>query len=303
MIESSQLQTLAAVSKEGSYSKAAEKLGVTQSAISQSMKGLESKVGVPLVQKVGKKIVLTNEGEKLRDLADSFLISVERTLEEIKHDTSSMAGRVRIGTLNGVGKSWLAPTLLEFFLKNPELEVQISLGFQEDLIRDFENRGLDILILPEGSLPSVGKRKFLSKESSILVFPNNSDFNITKDITLNDLATLPTVLFEKNDHLYMNWCRKRFGKTPESLNVKYIVNSHGNMLQAVSKGVGVAVVPTHVLKRSFFKYDISTLGHEFEVPNYSFYLAYHDEAETVVRLKETIDMLTSVSAPLDRQLR
>jgi DNA-binding transcriptional LysR family regulator len=302
MIETSQLQTLAAVSKEGNYSKAADRLGVTQSAISQSMKGLEARVGVPLVRKVGKKIVLTFEGEKLRDLADSFLHNMETTLEELKHDNDSMSGRVRVGTLNGVGKSWLAPTLLEFSVNNPELEIQVALGFQDDLIRDFENRSLDILILPEGSLPSVGKRKFLSKESSTLVFPNSPKFKISKDITLEELANLPTVLFEKDDHLYLKWCRERFSKQPSTVNVKYTVNSHGNMLQAVSKGVGVAVVPTHVLKRSFFKYDISTLGAEFEVPNYNFYLAYHEDAENVVRMKETIKILMSVSNPLELYL-
>lgn len=73
MIETSQLQTLVAVTKAKSFSKAAEDLHVTQSAISQSIKNLERKIDVKLFKRSGKKVVLTQEGEKLYGLAQNFL--------------------------------------------------------------------------------------------------------------------------------------------------------------------------------------------------------------------------------------
>ena len=72
MIETSQLQTLVAISNENSYSIAAEKLGVTQSAISQSIKSLEKKLSVKLVRKSGKKVTLTKEGETFTSYQESF---------------------------------------------------------------------------------------------------------------------------------------------------------------------------------------------------------------------------------------
>ncbi len=109
MIETSQLQTLVAVARAKSFSKAAEDLNVTQSAISQSIKNLENKIEVKLFKRSGKKVVLTPEGEKLFSLAAAFLTNLDDTLEEIQHDKDEMSGKVRIGTLIGVGKSWLAP--------------------------------------------------------------------------------------------------------------------------------------------------------------------------------------------------
>jgi len=298
MIETSQLQTLVAVAKEKSFSRAAEKLQVTQSAISQSMRGLEKKVGVSLVSRVGKKIILTPEGEKLFNLAEHFLQSLDETVADLSHDKSEMSGRVQIGTLNGVGKSWLAPTLLEFAKNNPDLEILISMGFQEDLVRNFEDRLIDFLVLPEGTLPESGKRVFLSDERSTLVFPNKDNFKIKKDITLDELSALPTVLFEQNDHLYFKWCREHFGKVPSNINVRYTVNSHGNMLQAVSQGIGVAVIPTHVLNRSIHKFDVLTLGSKFEVSNYKFYVTYHEDLMEMKRMRETLDRLTAETNPL-----
>ena len=297
MIETSQLQTLVAVSKAKSFSKAAEDLHVTQSAISQSIKNLEKKIEVKLFKRSGKRVVLTSEGEKLYQLAQSFLSQMEETLEEIQHDKNSMSGSVRIGTLTGIGKSWLAPEMLAYADEHPELTISVNLGFQEDLVRDFENYRLDFLVLPEETLPSLGEKKLIGEEKSILVFPDNKEFPLDEDLTLEELSSYPTVLFqEEGDGLYLKWCRERFGGTPKKINKKYVINSHGNMLQAVQKGLGVAVVPKHVLKRSYYKDKVNTLG-DVEVSNGKFYVVYHKDAEDLTRIKSTLERLTSSINP------
>ena len=118
MIETSQLQTLMAICTAGTFSKAAEKLNVTQSAISQSIKNLEKKLGVQLVKRNGKIIILTQEGERLARFARKYLSDLGDTVEEITSARDEMTGQVRIGTLTGIGKSWLAPELLDFTLEN-----------------------------------------------------------------------------------------------------------------------------------------------------------------------------------------
>lgn len=297
MIETSQLQTLVAVAKAKSFSKAAGELHVTQSAISQSIKNLEKKLNVKLFMRSGKSVVMTTEGEKLYNMASDFLGTMEDTLEQIRHEKDSMAGTVRIGTLNGIGKSWLVPELLELSKANESLTVAITLGFQENLVRDFENMRLDILVLPEESLPSSGEKKLLAEEMSTIVFPKSFADKIGKDIDLETLSSFPTILFQKEDHLFLKWCRDRFGKNPKNINVRYIVNSHGSMLQAVHDGLGVAVVPKHVLDRSYYKDKIGTLGEDFEVSNGKFYIVYHKESYGLMRIRETLERLTASSNP------
>lgn len=299
MIETSQLQTLVAVTKAKSFSRAAEDLHVTQSAISQSIKNLERKIDVKLFKRSGKKVVLTQEGEKLYALAQKFLSQMEETLDEITDDKTSMSGVVRIGTLTGIGKSWLAPEMLQYADEHKELTVSINLGFQENLVREFENYRLDFLVLPEESLPTVGEKSLIGEERSVLVFPDTADFQITSAISLDELASYPTILFqEEGDGLYLKWCREKYGQIPKKINRKYIINSHGNMLQAVQKGLGVAVVPLHVLKRSYYKDKVGSLS-DFKVSNGKFYVVYHKDAVELTRIRKTLDRLTNSDNPLN----
>jgi DNA-binding transcriptional LysR family regulator len=297
MIETSQLQTLVAVARAQSFSRAADELNVTQSAISQSIKNLEKKIGIKLFKRSGKKVVLTPEGDKLHGLASHFLIQMDDTLEEIQNDKESMSGQVRIGTLTGIGKSWLAPELLEYAKEHDELKIIIKLGFHENLVTDFENYRLDFLILPEEALPTAGEKVLLSEEMSTLCFPKHPDFKLDKNMSLEELLEYPTILFQQEDHLFLKWCRDRYGKTPKKINSRYIVNSHGNMLQAVQNGLGIAVVPNHVLNRSFYKDKINTFGKEFEVSNGKFYVVYHKDAKDLLRIRQTLERLTSGPNP------
>tara|TARA_R110002072_G_scaffold64203_4_gene159625 strand:+ start:69521 stop:70423 length:903 start_codon:yes stop_codon:yes gene_type:complete len=300
MLETSQLQTLVSVTKAGSFSRAAEDLGVTQSAISQSIKNLERKVEVKLFKRSGKKVVLTPEGEKLYQLAQNFLNSMDETLIEITNDKNSMNGSIRIGTLTGIGKSWLAPQMLEFADENPGLTVSINLGFQEDLVKDFENYRLDMLILPEESLPSLGEKELIGEEESVLVFPENANYKLDENLTLEELSSYPTILFqEEGDGLYLKWCRDRFGRIPKKINKRYIINSHGNMLQAVQKGLGLAVVPKHVISRSYYKDKVMQLEN-FTVSNGRFFVVYHKDALELKRVKVTLDRLISIENPFGK---
>ncbi|MEC7276667.1 MAG: LysR family transcriptional regulator [Bdellovibrionota bacterium] len=298
MIETSQLQTLVAVTKAKSFSKAAEDLHVTQSAISQSIKNLERKIDVKLFKRSGKKVVLTQEGEKLYALAQNFLSQMEETLDEITDDKTSMSGVVRIGTLTGIGKSWLAPLMLQYGSENKDLTVSINLGFQENLVREFENYRLDFLILPEEALPTLGEKMLIGEETSVLVYPDTPEFNITENTTLEELASYPTILFqEEGDGLYLKWCREKYGQIPKKINRKYVINSHGNMLQAVQKGLGLAVVPLHVLKRSYYKDKVGSLL-DFKVSNGKFYVVYHKDAVELTRIRTTLERLTKADNPL-----
>jgi len=303
MIETSQLQTLVAISSENSYSLAAEKLGVTQSAISQSIKSLEKKLEIKLVRKSGKNIILTKEGVELFQLAKKFLTDLDSTINDFSSAKSEMRGLIRVGTLSGIGKSWLAPELLEFSLHNKDLAAAVVLGFKDDLIRDFNNNQLDILVLPEEALPNVGERVFLSEEKSTFIYPKNSSLEIHSELSLEEIAKLPTVLFEQEDPLYFKWCRTHYGNTPKNINVKYVVNSHGNMLQAVSRGIGVAVVPNHVLNRTHLINDLGFFDESYEVSNGNFYLVYHKESLQLKRVEKTIEFLLSIDNPLNRSLK
>ena len=293
MIETSQLQTFVSVAKARSFSKAAEDLHVTQSAISQSIKNLEAKLGLAVFSRSGKNVVLTPAGEKLFVFGNQYLTSMSDTIHDLSDVKTEMRGKVRIGTLTGIGKSWLAHEIVNYAVDNPDLRMTVRMGSHADLLSDFENHLIDILILPEDDVPMNGEKEFFIDEKCTLVIPKgNKAFNFGKKLTLEKLEELPLVLFEYDDHLFFNWCRTKFKGLPKKLNVRFTVNSHGNMLEAVHHGLGMAVIPNHVLNRSYFKDKIAVLP-EYEIPSGKIFIVFHKESENYLRIKNTILRLKS----------
>jgi DNA-binding transcriptional LysR family regulator len=265
MLETSQLQTLIAVAKYNSFSRAAEELGVTQSAISQSIKNIEKKIQTSLFIRNGKHVLLTEEGEKIHSLAGEMLTKFDDILEDINSKKSSLRGKLRIGTLYGIGKSWLGQEVIDFCSEHQDINSTVMLDTAQNLLNAFDNNQLDVLVVPEFAVPHGNQAQILGQEKSVLVLPRNDAFNIGDEAKFEDIIQMPTILFEKNDGLYMKWMREYFGRTPRNINKKFIINSHGNMLNAVFKGLGVAVVPTHVLARSRFKDQVRVFNKKAEI--------------------------------------
>ncbi len=301
-IEISQLHTLVAIVKTGSFSNGAEELGVTQSAISQSVKHLEDKLGVRIFKRQGKKVTLTLEGEKLYVTAKKMITRLEDTIKEIQYDKNEMSGVIRFGTLMGIGKSWVGDNLMEFAKLNSEVSLIIELKDPKHISEEFEKFHLDAVILPESTLPTSGDKIHFFDEFVTLVFPKDNnfdfDFNATKKLTIDNLSKLPLIVFEEEDVIFTNWCRKLFGKLPTKINRRLVVNSHGKMLQAVGQGLGVAVLPTHVLKRSYYRNYVKTLGKEYEVFNNSFYFVIHKESYDLKRMTTLKNMILENSEKL-----
>lgn len=279
VIESSMLQVLIALSHNENISKAAEELNVTQSAVSQALKNLEGKVGFPVITRQGKSVTLTENGMRLAKVAKQYFKRIEETIEQIHLENHEIKGKLHVGSLYGLGKTWLSSRMLDFLSSYPELEVRLSMDFPETIIKKFEQHEIDCLIMPEYLVPAFAEKLDLHSEYTTLVF--SEKFDITKNTELKDILALPIIFYENNDPNFYRWCREKFGVVPRNIKPRLVVNSFGQMLQAVNEGLGIAVVPTHVLKRSHQKTKVKTVGKEFEVFSNKVSFAYHaDEAQS-----------------------
>jgi len=296
MIESSMLQVLIALSHNENISKAAEELNVTQSAVSQALKNLEGKVGFPIVTRQGKSVTLTENGMRLAKVAKQYFKRIEETIEQIHLENHEIKGKLHVGSLYGLGKTWLSSRMLDFLATYPELEVRLSMDFPENIIKKFEQHEIDCLIMPEYMVPAFAEKKELHSEYITLVFPDSPKFNITKSTELKDLLNLPIIFYDSNDPTFYRWCREKYGVVPRNIKPRLIVNSFGQMLAAVAEGLGVAVVPTHVLKRTHQK--VKTVGKEFEMFNNKVSFAFHAGESENYKIKELYKFLLEVTKEL-----
>ncbi|HLZ03818.1 MAG TPA: LysR substrate-binding domain-containing protein [Bradyrhizobium sp.] len=116
------LAALSSLSSVGSLAQAADQLGVTRSALSHRIAELEKSLGVALVRKAGRKLVLTEDGERLLATVGDALERIEAAVKPFKRDR----GQIRLSTVTTFASHWLIPRLAEFQARHPRIEVAIS---------------------------------------------------------------------------------------------------------------------------------------------------------------------------------
>jgi LysR family transcriptional regulator, regulator for metE and metH len=124
-LEVRHLRLITAIADQGSVTGAANNLNLTQSALSHQLRDIEDRLGVPLFQRLAKRMILTQAGERLLESARSVLDELDRTENEIRETLKQRHGVLRISTECYTCYHWLPSRLKVFSAKFPRLEVRI----------------------------------------------------------------------------------------------------------------------------------------------------------------------------------
>jgi len=126
-IELRHLRLLSTVAEEGSLTKASNRLFLTQSALSHQLRDMESSLGVPLFQRISKKMILTPAGERLLRSASVVTSELRRATTEIKRISEGEGGVLRVSTECYTTYYWLPRMIVSLQKKFPSVDVQIVL--------------------------------------------------------------------------------------------------------------------------------------------------------------------------------
>src|SRR6266550_5020162 len=133
-LDSRQIRTFCAVARAGSFTQAARELHLTQSAVSHSMKALESETGCRLLDRLGKKVILTQAGEQLLHHATKILQEMENAREALAHLGKWGRGRLRLGASTTACQHLIPPVLREFKESFPDHAISIEPGDTSELL-------------------------------------------------------------------------------------------------------------------------------------------------------------------------
>lgn len=135
------LRTFEVASRYLSFTKAADELYLTRSAVSQQISQLERQIGVQLFVRMNSKLVLSREGLALSNAIRKSLLHIEGVLDSIR--SNDVAGRLVIGSLPSFGAKWLAPRLKGFVDRHPAIDIKLlSYVSLDDVIAN----GVDIAV-------------------------------------------------------------------------------------------------------------------------------------------------------------
>ncbi|MEO3763624.1 LysR substrate-binding domain-containing protein [Streptomyces sp. B8F3] len=251
-----QLRYFAAVAEARHFTRAAEREHVAQPSLSQSVRALERELGAELFHRARGHITLTDAGEALLPLARRILADTETARREVQEVAHLRRGRVRLGATPSLCASLVPDALRTFHARYPGIELHVHEDGSQDLVRTLAAGELDLalVITPlAGQAPALTTTELLREELVVVSSPESPPVTgaggAGRGIRIGDLRGRPLAMFRHGydlRELTVAACREA-GFEPE-------FGVEGGEMDAVlgfvRAGLGVAVVPSMVAKRS-----------------------------------------------------
>ncbi len=190
-----QLQTFLIVASSGSFSTAAEQLFLTQPAVSKRIAALESELGSPLFDRVGRQVGLTEAGQALLPHARAILLAAEDGRRAIANLTAEVSGRLLLGVSHHIGLHRLPPVLRRYVHRYPAVQLDLRFMESEDACQALERGELELALItlppePREALELVA----VWQDSLVVVTAPDHPLTIHPPQQLADLAPWPAIL-------------------------------------------------------------------------------------------------------------
>ena len=250
-MEFHQLRYFIATAEELSITAAAKRLHISQPALSRQILSLEEELGVPLFQRVKKRIHLTDAGRFFLDRARQLLCDSETSIQQVREQFGHGKRTIRLGFLTIFLDDIVAPALRTMRKESPRTSValfELSPKAQLDRLRDGE---LDLALL--GNLGEEDRSRYtiqsLMRNPMAIVLPDDHRHATRKQVALKELAGEPFVslsdtIFPGRRQFLRSVCQTQ-GFEPKIVEES---DSLPLLLAAVSSGTGVALLPAHSSK-------------------------------------------------------
>jgi DNA-binding transcriptional LysR family regulator len=197
LLDPRHLRALTILEREGSYTRAAKILNLTQSAVSHAMRNLQEQVGCSLLYTVGKKVYLTEQGKILRRDAESILNSMSQALKNIRSEGMEDRGRLVIGCSAASSQFILPPVLREFKDCFPRYEIAIRPGDTADLVEQLHGQNIDLAVcLMPPELDKLDARKLFEDELCFMVSPLHP-WAVKGKMKVQDLRSTQFILYSR----------------------------------------------------------------------------------------------------------
>ena len=148
-LDSRQLRAFLMLSRMGSFTKAAKELHLTQSAVSHAMKALEEDVGCRLLDRVGKKVLLTQAGEQFLHRVETIFSEMVMARADLEALGEWGRGRLRVGASAAACQYILPPVLREFQKKFPKCRLSIEPGDTHEIVKSLRANTIDVAVTLE----------------------------------------------------------------------------------------------------------------------------------------------------------
>ncbi|MFO1439827.1 MAG: LysR family transcriptional regulator [Verrucomicrobiaceae bacterium] len=234
------LDQFVVLARTKNFTRAAEELHLSQSALSRAIQKLEDQLGQPLFERKPREVVLTELGELLLQRAKHILQLMEDTFSELSE--AGRRGRIRLGAIPTIAPYFLPSLLSSFAKKYPDIAVIVQEDTTENLIKRCHHGEIDLAIL---ALPLLAKNlevEALFDEELLLVVPVGHPLAASKTLPIDAVEHFPFVMLNEAHCLTDNiatFCRR---KAVQPVTVER-TSQLATVQELVSLNHGVSIVP------------------------------------------------------------
>ncbi|GGJ76450.1 LysR family transcriptional regulator [Virgibacillus salexigens] len=227
-------QILNAIAEEKSLTKAAEKLFITQPALSYRLKQLEESFQTKLFFRTKKGIEFTSEGEYLVDYAKNRIKEYLTLKDEIFNIGNEVRGTLRIGVSSNFAQYKLPALLKKFSTSYPNIQFKVQTGWSTEIMNLLNQSQIHLGIL-RGDYDWEGEKSLLTKEQLYIISKN--------EISLDELPQLPFIYYKTDNslkRLISKWWNDQFSQPPLTA---MEVDRQETSKEMVKNDLGFSVVP------------------------------------------------------------
>jgi DNA-binding transcriptional LysR family regulator len=249
-MDTQNLSAFVEVAESRSFSKAGERLHLSQPAISKRIAALEATIASPLFDRVGRQVLLTDAGRTLLPYARQVLQQIEDGRRAISALSGAVAGRLSIGTSHHIGLHRLPPVLRQFTSAYPQVDLDIHFMDSEDACVAVLHGKLElgIVTLPTEPLANLRERPVWPDPLAVVAAPSHP-LSRKKRLKLADLGEHPAVLPDESTytHRIVKAALEANGVAPR---IRMATNYLETLKMLVTIGLGWSVLPASMVDDS-----------------------------------------------------
>ncbi len=241
-MELHQLRCFSAIVRAGSFTRAAEQLGITQPSLSQQIRKLEKQVGSPLFERLGRSIRLTTYGEALRQPAAEIMQQVAEAKSSLDNLQEGVRGKLRVGVIPTIMPYFIAPRIGEFLNRFPKVDLQLIEDTTPRLVEQLQAGDLDLALsaLPVRNPDIVCSE--LAREPLFLAVAAQHPLAGESAVDLQNLRN-ERLLLLKEGHCLREDVLMTCTRAKAELRSIFETDQLASIFQLVRAGFGVTVIP------------------------------------------------------------
>jgi LysR family transcriptional regulator, transcriptional activator of the cysJI operon len=250
-MENFRIMVFLAVAEQASFRKASEHLHLSQPAVSQHVRALEEELGVPLFDRTGNRVQLTDAGKILMEYARKCVRLAHETRAAIGEITGTPQGTLRIGASTTVAQYVLPRLLGKFQQLHPKIRLTVVSGNTEDVVAKLGSGSIDVGMIEGPPLTKDLHVEPFLEDELVLVAPASEEWAGSEEIALKDLANLPLLVREHGSgtRRVVEQALQAKGFPMSKMRIAMELDSTEAIVATVEAGLGLGFVSTWAVRK------------------------------------------------------